>query len=96
MNHKNALCVSSSPWVAEDQYWSVILGKSYHMTALLGDAVMTFYTTVHLLNPSTAQKQHVAAGTKDGCLPISWQVTQNNLLALSTIISMPRQDESFL
>ena len=68
-------------------------GRAITWQPLLGDAVMTFYTTVHLLNPSTAQKQHVVAGTKDGCLPVSWQVTQNNLLALSKIISTPRQDE---
>lgn len=58
----------------------------------LGNAAMTFYRTVHLLNPSTAQKQSVEAGRKDGCLPVSWQVTQFNL-ALKKIISTPRQDE---
>lgn len=63
------------------------------MTASAGDAAMTFYTTVHLWNPSIAQKQGEVAGGRDGYLPVSGRVTQFNLLALSTIISTPRQDE---
>lgn len=93
MSHKNALCVACSLRIAADQYWSVILGKCYHMTASAGDAAMTFYTTVHLWNPSIAQKQGEVAGGRDGYLPVSGRVTQFNLLALSTIISTPRQDE---
>lgn len=68
-------------------------GRTITWQSPFGDAAMTFYTTVHLLNPSIAQKQHVVTGKKDGCLPVSWQVTQFNLSALSTIISIPRQDE---
>lgn len=67
-------------------------GRAITWQLPLGDAAMTFYTRVHLLKASTAQKQHVETGRKDGCLPISWQVTQFNLLAFSIVISTPRED----
>lgn len=93
INHKSTFCAASSPWIAEDKYWPVILGKSYHMTISTWWCSSDMYTTAHLLSLSTSQKQHVRAGRKDGCLPISWQGTQFNLLALSTIISTSRQGE---
>lgn len=67
-------------------------GRAITWQPALGSAAMTFYTRVRLLKASTAQKHHVETGRKDGCLPISWQVTQFNLLAFSIIISTPRKD----
>lgn len=88
-NHEKCpLCSFEVPGLPRTNIDMSSWGRDITWQPLLGKAAMTFYTTLHLLNPSTAQKQHVGAGRKDGCSPISWQVTQFNLIALSIIISI--------